>query len=397
MHTVNSILTVSAVNTYIAFKLKNDPKLKGIAVSGEISDITINQTSGHMYFTITDGKSYLKAVMFSSSVARLRFVPDVGMSVIVFGGIDVYERSGVYQIMCTQIMPSGEGAERLALLKLRDELERQGVFSKPKKLLPVYPKQIAVITSPSGAAIHDVKAVVSRRYPFAKVKLFAAFVQGTVAPQSISEALNLADESDADVIILTRGGGSVGDLSCFNTKAAVMAVYRCHKPVVCAVGHEVDYTLCDLAADFRAPTPSAAAELCTPDINELYSAILTLKGNIASSAEQKLDAFSSRVTSMANLVKAYSPVRRISSVSYEILLLRNAIASATASRISAAERMLESLNSIITHADPMKLASKGYALIYQNGEIVTEVKGLSGVVDIEMWDGRVSARILNDE
>ncbi len=394
---MNSILTVSAVNAYIAFKLKNDPKLKGIAVSGEISDITVNQTSGHMYFSITDGKSYIKAVMFSSNVARLRFTPYVGMSIIAFGGIDVYERSGVYQIVCTQIMPSGEGAERLALLKLRDELESQGVFSKPKRELPRYPKKIAVVTSQSGAAIHDIEAVAARRYPFACVTLFDALVQGASAPQSISDALAMADKSDADVIILTRGGGSVGDLSCFNTKTAVMAVYNCNKPVVCAVGHEIDYTLCDLAADFRAPTPSAAAELCTPDIKDIYSTVLSLRDNITSSATKRVDSFSSKVSGMTELLTAYSPVRRISSMSYEITLLKNSIASAAAARISSAENSVKGLNGIISSADPMLMASKGYALIYQNGEIVTRVTGLSGVIDIKMRDGSISARIINDE
>ena len=153
---MSTILTVSSVNTYVAFKLKNDPKLKGVAVKGEISDISANYSSGHIYFTLTDGKSSLKAVMFAQNASRLKFYPESGMSVIAFGGIDVYERGGIYQLNCTQLVPDGVGADTLRLAQLKDELDKLGVFSKPKKPIPKYPKIIAVVTSPSGAAIEDI-------------------------------------------------------------------------------------------------------------------------------------------------------------------------------------------------------------------------------------------------
>ena len=190
---MNSILSVSAINTYISFKLKNDSKLKGIAVSGEISDLSISHVSGHLYFTLTDGKSSLMAVMFAGSASRLKFRPESGLGVVAFGNIEVYEKNGVYQLICTQLIPSGQGAEYVRLMQLRQELSDLGVFSSPKKAIPKYPKKIAVVTSPVGAAIRDVISVSKRRYPLVEIDLFPALVQGTEAPASISAALKKAD------------------------------------------------------------------------------------------------------------------------------------------------------------------------------------------------------------
>lgn len=392
---MSSILSVSAINSYVAFKLKNDPKLKGVAVKGEISDLNLNYSSGHIYFSLTDGKASLKAVMFASNASRLRFCPEVGMSVIAFGGIDVYERSGIYQLNCTQLLPDGIGSDSARLAKLKDELEREGVFSKPKMQIARYPGLIAVVTSPTGAAIEDIKSVVARRYPIAKIALFPAVVQGIAAPKSISEAIEAADGCGADTIILTRGGGSNEDLSCFNTKEAVMAVFRCKTPVISAVGHEIDVSLCDYAADMRAATPTAAAELATPDINAIAAEINYLKESIHKYADKKLAGFQDAALSMKQLIFAYSPLNRLSRLEKEIIGDGELIGSLAGARISGLEREVFGYLNTLSGFDPMRVISRGYALIYMGDDLVTSASGLKAGDDIRIVfrDGDVSAQI----
>ena len=392
---MNSILSVSAINTYISFKLKNDSKLKGIAVSGEISDLSISHVSGHLYFTLTDGKSSLRAVMFAGSASRLKFRPESGLGVVAFGNIEVYEKNGVYQLICTQLIASGQGAEYVRLMQLRQELSDLGVFSSPKKAVPKYPKKIAVVTSPVGAAIRDVISVSKRRYPLVEIDLFPALVQGTEAPASISAALKKADLSGADVIILTRGGGSSEDLSCFNTKEVVMAVYSCTTPVVSAVGHEIDYSFCDLAADLRAPTPSGAAELCTPDINEMITEINYMRKSLKSIVLKKTAFAISEVRSAATLISAYSPKKHVDSLVSQTNFYRASLESTMKKRLDQLTASVSGYKMMLSSIDPMKVLSRGYAIVSKGGSVVTSVSELrSGdVVQITLKDGSATAEI----
>ncbi|MCC8196000.1 MAG: exodeoxyribonuclease VII large subunit [Ruminococcus sp.] len=393
---MNSILSVSALNTYISFKLKNDPKLKGIAVKGEISDISINHTSGHIFFTLTDGSSNIRAVMFSQNASRLSFYPETGQAVIAFGGVDVYERNGVYQLNCTQLVPDGKGTEYIALAQLKEQLAKEGIFSKPKKSLPQYPSRIAVVTSPSGAAIHDVMSTVARRYPLAEVKLFPATVQGHGAPASISNALSLADKSESDVIILTRGGGSDDDLSCFNTKAVVMAVYACITPVVSAIGHEVDLTLSDLVADVRAATPTAAAELCTPDMSAISLEISRLGQEITRLTDRKLYALSNAVSSYKSIIDALSPENKLARTEYQLGTMQESMKTSISHRLRLYEAQISGCINTLSAADPMNILGKGYALIYKGSHLVTESSELSGRIQIVMKDGQAEAEVLQE-
>ena len=392
---MNSILSVSAINTYISFKLKNDSKLKGITVSGEISDLSISHVSGHLYFTLTDGKSSLMAVMFAGSASRLKFRPESGLGVVAFGNIEVYEKNGVYQLICTQLIPSGQGAEYVRLMQLRQELSDLGVFSSPKKAIPKYPKKIAVVTSPVGAAIRDVISVSKRRYPLVEIDLFPALVQGTEAPASISAALKKADLSGADVIILTRGGGSSEDLSCFNTEEVVMAVYSCTPPVVSAVGHEIDYSFCDLAADLRAPTPSGAAELCTPDINEMITEINYMRKSLKSIVMKKTAFAISEVRSAATLISAYSPKKHVDSLVSQTNFYRASLESTMKKRLDQLTASVSGYKMMLSSIDPMKVLSRGYAIVSKGGSVVTSVSELrSGdVVQITLKDGSATAEI----
>ncbi len=393
---MSSILSVSALNTYISFKLKNDPKLKGIAVKGEISDISINHTSGHIFFTLTDGSSNIRAVMFSQNASRLNFYPEAGQAVIAFGGVDVYERNGVYQLNCTQLVPDGKGSEFIALAQLKEQLSKEGVFSKPKKPLPKYPARIAVVTSQSGAAIHDVMSTVARRYPLCEVKLFPATVQGLDAPKSISNALSLADNSQSDVIILTRGGGSDDDLSCFNTRLVVMAIYGCKTPVVSAVGHEVDLTLSDLVADVRAATPTAAAELCTPDISAISSEISRLRSEISRLTDRKLYALSSTVSSFRSVIEALSPENKLIRTEYQLSTMCESMKASISHRLRLYEAQISGYQNTLSAADPMNILSKGYALVYKDSRLITESSKLSGRIRIVMKDGQADAVVIEE-
>ncbi len=374
---MSSILTVSQVNTYISFKIKNDPKLKGVAIQGEISNLSVNQKSGHIYFTLKDVSSAIKAVMFYSNVSRLKFMPMPGQSVVAFGNIDVYERDGVYQIIVNELLPIGEGAQLMALNQLKEELNKMGVFSAPKKEICKYPKKLAVVTSASGAALQDIINIITRRYPIVKLSVFSTLVQGIYAPKSICKSLKVADASGADTLILARGGGSSEDLAAFNTKEVALAVYECKTPIICAVGHETDWSLADLAADLRAPTPSGAAELAVPNISDISHELNTLRTQISSTASSRI-RFNERVlTGYKEMLKILSPGYKISSKLTEVDSLRKSIKQNIESKVLVSKLELESINNMLDSLSPMNIINRGYAAVTVNGKMISSVSSIN--------------------
>ena len=271
-----AVLTVSQVNFFIKSLIEGDGRLQSVVVSGEISNFTDHYRSGHLYFSLKDEKSVLKAVMFASAARRLKFRPQDGMKVLIRGRVAVYEPTGQYQLYAEDMQPEGIGALSLAFQQLKERLAAQGLFDREhKRAIPAFPERIGVVTSPTGAAVRDILQITARRWPLAKIVLAPVLVQGSQAPGQIVAALRQLDRQRAcDVIILGRGGGSLEDLWAFNDEQVARAVYACSIPVVSAVGHETDYTICDFVADLRAPTPSAAAELCTPDWREALAQVL---------------------------------------------------------------------------------------------------------------------------
>lgn len=263
-------LTVSELNSYIKRIFDSDKMLKAITVRGEISNFTYHR-SGHLYFSLKDEESQIKAVMFRSSASNLAFMPENGMKVIARCSVGVYSQGGVYQLYVNSLQPDGIGALYLAYEQLKEKLSALGMFDDDhKKLLPKFPKRIGVITSPTGAAVRDIINVTRRRYPIADVYLYPSLVQGDGAEGNLIEALDYFNSSRlCDVIILGRGGGSIEDLWAFNSERLAYKIYESEIPVISAVGHETDFTIADFVADLRAPTPSAAAELAVPDIREL--------------------------------------------------------------------------------------------------------------------------------
>ena len=259
-------LSVSDVNKYIKMLFSADDVLSSVAIRGEISNFK-RHSSGHLYFTLKDSGGEIAAVMFRADASRLPFVPADGMRIVAYGSVDVYERSGRYQVYVRSMVADGVGAMAEAYERLRRKLEAEGLFDESRKRpIPKYPQCIGVITAPTGAAIRDILNITGRRYPQAKILIYPSLVQGADAPASLCAGLGLlCAHGECDVIIIGRGGGSIEDLWGFNDEAVVRAVAASSIPVISAVGHETDFTLCDFAADKRAPTPSAAAEIATPD------------------------------------------------------------------------------------------------------------------------------------
>ena len=286
-----NVLTVTQINTFIKAIFAERQELRNIYISGEISNFTHYYRSGHMYFTLKDENAQIKAVMFSSNASRLKFQPENGMKVICRGYISVYEKSGEYQLYVDDMQPDGLGALNMAYEQLKAKLFAEGVCSdEVKKPLPRYPLKIGVVTSDIGAAVEDIKNITARRWPVAELVIVPTLVQGANAAPDIIKSISCLEKySDIDVIIVGRGGGSVEDLWAFNTESVARAVIDCKIPIVSAVGHESDFTICDFVADLRAPTPSAAAEIICPDINVEISRCENAKVMIERLVNDKID------------------------------------------------------------------------------------------------------------
>lgn len=286
-----NVLTVTQINTFIKAIFAERQELRNVYMSGEISNFTHYYRSGHMYFTLKDENAQIKAVMFSSYASRIKFQPENGMKVICRGYISVYEKSGEYQLYVDDMQPDGLGALNMAYEQLKAKLFAEGVCSdEVKKPLPRYPLKIGVVTSDIGAAVEDIKNITARRWPIVELVIVPTLVQGANAAPDIIKSISCLEKySDIDVIIVGRGGGSVEDLWAFNTESVARAVIDCKIPIVSAVGHESDFTICDFVADLRAPTPSAAAEIICPDINVEISRCENAKVMIERLVNDKID------------------------------------------------------------------------------------------------------------
>ena len=393
---MSSVITVSQLNRYIASKIRSDLKLKGVAVKGEISNFNIHYKSGHAYFTVKDSTTALKAVMFSSCVSRLKFVPEDGMSVLVMGNIEVYERDGVYQIIATEIAPLGVGDMHVQLEQTKKRLEKMGVFDlAAKKKIPLVPKKIAVVTSLTAAALQDIIHVTERRYPVCSIEVYPAQVQGAAAAQTICKALSVADKSGADTIILARGGGSNEDLMVFNDESVALAVHACNTPVISAVGHETDTTLADYAADMRAPTPSAAAEIATPDKADILNAVSLLKQKLDRAMELKIDRAQSQVENCEKLIRLYSPIKRLGQSEKTVCDLEKRLSTIMERRLEKLSAQLDGYVTSLNMLSPFNVLGRGYAIVQKGDSVADSVSMLSegDEVNIRLSDGSVAAKI----
>ena len=399
---MSTVLSVTQINTYVKSLIDYDDKLKNIYISGEISNFTNHYRSGHFYFTLKDENCSIKAVMFRSAASRVRFEIENGMRVIIRGSVSVYERDGVYQLYVDDIAPDGEGALNLAFEQLKKKLSQAGMFDEShKKPIPKYPEHIGVITSETGAALHDIISVLTRRYPLAQIVFEPVQVQGDAAAGQISQAIKkLDDEKSCDVIIIGRGGGSIEDLWAFNEEIVANAVYYCNTPIISAVGHETDYTISDFVADLRAPTPSAAAELAVPDYREvLYSLDKTL--DVLNDSINKIIADKlMRLMALDKTINALSPIKTLQLYSKQSQLFSQ--------RLSHAVNMIfEKYNNEISRQalklesySPLNILSKGYSIACdEDGNTLESVRQVKPQdrIKLRVSDGLIECSVLTTE
>lgn len=379
------VITVTQVNRYIGSKLKGDRLLQGIMVKGEISNFVRHFRSGHCYFSLKDSESSIKTVMFAGAASRLRFQPEDGMSVIVSGSISVYERDGAYQLYANDIIPEGAGKASVELEQLKKKLEKEGIFAaEHKRPLPGMPRKIGAVTSLSGAAIRDIINVLTRRYPLCELYAVNALVQGEGAPESICRGILRAENAGCDVLIVGRGGGSAEDLGAFNSEQVARAIYGCKVPVISAVGHEVDFTIADLAADMRAPTPSAAAELAAPDISSIRESVDTLARRAERAAKAAYVRSSDRFTAMNARLAAQSPENRLNVIGGKLDGIDSRLETAFIRLLDRRSAELGEKIARLEALSPLKVLARGYSLVYSGDELVRSSDMLSEGDDVTL-------------
>ncbi len=379
-----SVISVSQLNRYVKSILDGQPVLREVYIKGEISGFSRNWQSGHCYFSLKDETAAVRAVLFASYAAGLAFEPQGGMMVIARCAATLYERDGQFQLMVYDMQPDGLGAIYLAFRQLQQRLAAEGLFDEAhKKPLPRLPGTIGVVTSADGAAYQDILQVLTRRYPLARVVLSPAPVQGQGAGALLAKALAALDSGGCDVIIIGRGGGSPEDLWCFNDEALARTIFACKTPVISAVGHETDYTICDFAADMRAPTPSAAAELAAPDIAQLKTTVNLLAQRLAKIRFIQIGLYKSRLSTLNYKLYAKSPHISLKqngqTLHYLVKLLRQR-QHAFLYRNSA---RVESLRSELSRLNPAAVLGRGYSLTQKGSRILTDTSGLNPGDEIE--------------
>ncbi len=390
-------LSVTELNNFIKGLLEQEPALSNVCVRGELSNYKI-YPSGHHYFTLKDSESSLRCVMFKSSASKLRFRPENGMSVTVYGRVAVYPRDGAYQLYCSAIMPEGAGDLQIAFEQLKAQLASEGLFDRShKKALPQFPKRIAIITSSAGAAIHDMIRILGHRWPMAQVVLLPVRVQGVEAPPEIAGAIRYANEFKvADVIITGRGGGSMEDLWAFNDERVARAIYASELPVISAVGHEPDVTISDYVADARASTPSNAAEIVVPDWRDIQDSLDSYGIRADQALRKKLVSLSERLESYRNKRVLTDPAAYIDNRRIELDHVRDRLAAAEERNLSKCRQNFVALTAALDAMSPLRVMSRGYAIAERNdGAVVrsTDMLNAGDSITLRLLDGRADCLV----
>lgn len=387
-------VTVSQVNRAVSMLIGSDKRFNDLSVKGEISDFTRHYKTGHLYFSLCDDKAKLKAVMWASEANKLNFSPENGESVVCRGFLTVYEPAGVYQINVVSMAREGSGEQAKELFELVRKLDKEGLF-KQKREIPEFPKKIAVITSQGGAALQDIINITTRRCPTVKLAVIPATVQGVNAASSIVEAFGAAEKSGADTIIFGRGGGSSDDLSAFNDEAVARAIFRSKIPTISAVGHETDTTIADLVADMRAPTPSAAAELATPDLQEVKRKFESLLSGIEYRVKSKISLCEAALNEKSRLINALSPKNKIAEKSRAAEVLFEKITQSVHRKLALCESALDRQIGVISALSPLEVLKRGYSITEKDGKAVLKSSELSigDKVEIRLGSGFASAEI----
>lgn len=389
--------TVTGLNRYMKEIISGDINLRVITIKGEISNFTNHIKTGHFYFTLKDDTASIKAIMFKGNASKVRFDVKNGMNVIICGSIQVFERDGVYQLYCDSLEPDGIGALYLAFEQLKEKLSKLHMFDDShKKPIPTMPKKIGIVTSKTGAALQDILNILGRRYPLCSVLLISTLVQGENAPESIVHSIKQAElVGDIDLLIVGRGGGSIEDLWAFNDERVAHAIYDCEIPVISAVGHEIDFTIADFVADLRAPTPSAAAELATPDIAVLFDRLASLEYLIQGYAISRFKSSYDRLKADYDRLNALSPMNKVITTQNELNAklsrLNIAISTGVETKSQAYKKAVATLDAL----SPLKVLTRGYSITFSGETVVSSVHAMAVGDEIKtiLSDGEIFSSV----
>ena len=415
----NNYQTIGEFTRYLKLMFDTSSKMRNVYLKGEISNLKIH-TTGHLYFSLKDETSKINAIMFSSSAKNLKFKPEEGMKVLVHGRVSIYEQTGNYQIYVDSMDEDGLGNLHIEFEKLKKKLASEGLFDQShKRPIPKYPKKIGVITASTGAAIRDILSTIKRRYPIVQVYLYSSLVQGDGAKEDIVRNIKRANESDLDVLIVGRGGGSIEDLWPFNEEIVAHAIYESRIPIISAVGHEIDFTIADFVADRRAETPTGAAEIAVPNINDVISKIDNYKIRLNESMNKIIKLKRLKLDNYKNSYVLKNPVLMYENKSQKLMMMLDKINNLV---IHNVESKRTNLNNILTNhiivnpnelykdklikldhiieklelINPLGVLKRGYTLTYKDNKIVNSVKEIKkdDLLNIKLVDGTISTKVI---
>ena len=395
------ILSVTELNQLVRGKLERDSDLQNVCIRGEISNYKL-YPSGHHYFSLKDSESAIRCVLFKGNALSLRFRPENGMQVLAVGRVSLYPRDGSYQFYCTRLLPDGAGDLSVAFEQLKQKLYREGLFDPAhKKQLPAFPHRVGIVTSPAGAAVHDMLRILGKRYPLSRVILLPVRVQGAEAPGEIARAIDYANaHAIADVLIVGRGGGSVEDLWAFNDEGVSRAIFRSRIPVVSAVGHEPDVTISDFTADLRAATPSNAAELVAPDQSELRAALEGMRASMLATMRQRLTRSRQQLTGLSASPMLRNPMNYLQERRLRLDKLTGDFRRVGTRLLQARRQGLIRLSASLDAMSPLKVLARGYSMTADaDGRLISSVTEVSPgqSLTILVSDGRIRAAVERTE
>lgn len=401
MNTQKGPLSVSELNEYLKMLLDGDRLLSSVFVRGEISNFTVAGRSGHLYFTLKDEEGQIRSVMFRSYADRLRFRPEDGMRVIVHGHVSLYGPSGQYQLYADELLPDGIGTLAMQYEQLRRRLQAEGLFDEArKKTLPSMPQRVGIITSPVGAAIHDIMNISKRRFPCAELILFPSQVQGGEAAEQLISGLVFFEMTKVvDVIIIGRGGGSAEDLWAFNDEMLARQIAACTIPVISAVGHESDFTICDFVADLRAPTPSAAAEIALPDGEMILQTLRRDRDRLTHAMRRKVENYRNELETLKNTRVFQQPQRLLEPMQLKLSNLETSLDRAANSGLEIIKGKLGHAVAKLEALSPLSVLKRGYAVVSKEEHAVTSVSdvAIGDELQIRFADGTVNAKAITKD
>lgn len=395
----NKYLTVSAITQYLKHKFDVDEHLRCVFIKGEISNFKFH-TSGHLYFSIKDEKSKINAVMFSNNVKKINFKPADGIKVLIMGRISVYEATGNYQIYVEDMLEDGVGNLYVAYEKLKAELAKEGLFDEAHKLpIPKIPKNVGVVTAPTGAAIKDIISTIKRRFPVCQVYLFPSLVQGENAANDIVRNIKRAETYDLDVLIIGRGGGSIEDLWPFNEEIVARTIYDCQIPIISAVGHEIDYTIADFVADLRAPTPTGAAEMAVPNLYDVLKHLDQIKIRAKESVYKNLNYKILELDALKNSFVLKNPLILYENKKQKLDMLSEKINNTVKFKLQEQKQKFYHILDKIEILNPINTLKRGYSIVYLNSSVISDIKkvSLNDTLTIKMANGKVIAKVTDFE